>query len=146
MILKHGLHLALTSGNVFFLVNGSELEYEHILSASYCSTSKEYRLVGNRALKDLHLYVSSLISLHVRLLSLLIFFNKLVSIIYLACHVMIRTKQKSERLFDVVNHSRKTLKKMLKQHCVCRDALLNTCTLFQRLSDVHNVRINLYQH
>ena len=64
VILKHSFHLALTSGNVFFLVNASELEYEYILSASYCSTSKEYRLVGNRASKDLHLYVSSLISIN----------------------------------------------------------------------------------
>ena len=46
--LKHGFHLALTSGN--FLANASELEYENffIFSASYRSTSKEYRLVSAR--------------------------------------------------------------------------------------------------
>ena len=46
---KHGFHIALTSGN-FFLANASELEYENlfIFSASYCSTSKDYRLVSAR--------------------------------------------------------------------------------------------------
>ena len=46
---KHGFYLALTSGN-FFLANASELEYENlfIFSASYCSISKDYRLVSAR--------------------------------------------------------------------------------------------------
>ena len=48
-MLKHGIHLALTSGN-FFLANASVLEYENffMFSASYRSTSKEYRLVSAR--------------------------------------------------------------------------------------------------
>ena len=58
-MLKHGIHLALTSGN-FFLANASVLEYENffMFSASYRSTSKEYRLVSARWIPCLSIFVN----------------------------------------------------------------------------------------